>query len=453
MQLVTTVVFARLLEPSDFGLVSMAMVFVGFALVFKDLGTSAAVIQRKEVSDDLLSSVFWANVVFGLLAMVALFTLSPLVTTFYGEQNVAPILQLLSVTFLIAGLGISHQTVLERGLAFDKLARVEVVSGVAGSAVGISMAVLGFGVWSIVWQTLAATAATTLLLWVISPWRPGLMFSWGEVKSVAGYSLNLTGFNSFNYFARNLDYLLIGRFLGAQDLGYYTLAYRLLLYPVHNISGVVGRVMFPAFSRVQDDDERFSRAYLKVAGILAMITFPLMLGLWAVAEPFVLTVFGPQWRPAVLLLMILAPVGMAQSIVTTVGVIYQAKGRTDWLLRWGIAVGVVVTVAFVVGLRWGIIGVAAAYAIASLVLFYPSFALPFRLINLPVRDLFGVLWRPFASGLLMLAVILGLRFVLPPDTASAGVLALAALTGIASYLAASWLFNREQLRETASLVR
>jgi hypothetical protein len=123
------------------------------------------------------------------------------------------------------------------------------------------------------------------------------------------------------------------------------------------------------------------------------------------------------------------------------------------MLRWVVLAGAVVIIAFVVGLRWGIIGVAAAYAITSLVLFYPNFAVPFRLINLPVRDLFGVLWRPFASGLLMLAVILGLRFVLPPDTASAGVLALAALTGIASYLAASWLFNREQLRETASLVR
>jgi O-antigen/teichoic acid export membrane protein len=450
VQLVTTIILARLLVPSDFGLVSMAMVVVGFVLVFADLGTAAAVIQREELSEGLMSSVFWANMAFGLSASVALFAASPLVAAFYEEQRVAPILQVLSVSFLVTGLGISHRALLERGLAFDKLARLEIAAVLAGSVAGIGAGLLGLGAWSIVCQTLVVTTATTLLLWVASSWRPALKFDWGELKSVAGYSLNLTGFNSFNYLVRNVDYLLIGWYLGAQNLGYYTLAYRLLLYPTQNVASVITRVMFPAFSRMQDD-ERFRRAYLRVVGIIAMITFPMMLGLWALAEPFVLAVFGPQWRPVVILLMILVPVGMFQSVATTVGVIYTAKGRTDWMLRWSILAGVVVMAAFVVGLRWGTIGVAAAYAATSLILFYPSFAIPFRLISLPVRDLFVVLWRPFASGLLMLVAVLGLIVALPAGT-RIGVLATAVPVGIVVYLMVSCLINREQVREVVSLL-
>lgn len=451
VQLITTIVLARLLVPADFGLVSMAMVFVGFVFVFADLGTAAAVIQREDLSEALLSSVFWANVAVGLLASVTLFTASPLLAAFYEEQKVVPILQVLSVSFLVTGLGISHRALLERGLAFGKLARLEVVAGLSGSVAGIGAALLGLGAWSIVCQTLVVTTATTLLLWAVSPWRPALRFDWGELKSVAGYSLNLTGFNGFNYLIRNVDYLLIGRYLGAQDLGYYTLAYRLLLYPVQNVASVISRVMFPAFSRMQDD-ERFRRAYLRVVGVIAMITFPMMLGLWALAGPFVLALFGPHWRPVVILLMILVPVGMFQSVGTTVGVIYTAKGRTDWMLRWSLLAGLVVMAAFLVGLRWGTVGVAAAYTAASLVLFYPSFAIPFRLISLPVRDLFVVLWRPLASGLLMLVAVLGLTVALPAGTASGWVLATAVPAGVAVYLTASRLINRKQMSEIVSLL-
>lgn len=453
MQLATTVMLARLLSPSDFGLMSMAVVVIGFVNLFKDLGTASAVVQRRDPTEGFLSSVFWVNVVFGFLAMAVLFAGAPILASFYREPRLVPILEVLSLTFVISGLSILQQAIFERNLAFRALAKVEISAIVSGSIVGIALALLGAGVWSLVGQALAIATVTTALLWASSAWRPKAIFRWREIRSVSGYSLNFAGFNVLNYVMRNADYLLIGRFLGAQDLGYYTLAYRLLLYPVQNISWVISRVMFPVLSQIQDDNVRIGRVYLRVCGIVAMIAFPIMFGLWALAEPLILTVFGSRWTPVVLLLMILAPVGLIQSIATTVGVIYQVKGRTDWMLYWGIGSSVLVMAAFVTGLPWGILGVAAAYAIVSVILIYPNFAIPFRLIDMRVRELGTVLWRPFVCSSLMLLALLGLKAALPIGLSSGATLGILVSASIFTYALVSWMVNRDQVQQILDTIR
>jgi O-antigen/teichoic acid export membrane protein len=451
MQFVTTAILAHLLSPADFGLLGMATVVTGFVALFKDLGTSAAIIHKKDISENLLSSIFWINVAFGFLAMVVLFFLSPLIAAFYKEPRVEPLLKALSLSFFASGLGILHQAVLERQLAFSKLAILEITATLIGSVVGITAALLGCGTWSLVYQMLFVTIATTILLWRSSSWRPKLIVSWHEIKTVSSYSMNLTGFNIFNYFARNADNLLIGKFLGAQELGYYSLAYRLMFYPLQSISGVIGRVMFPLYSQIQADHDRFRDVYLKIAAAISFITFPLMLVLLALTQPVIVTVFGSQWIPVVLLVKILIPVGMAQSIVTTVGMIYQSKGRTDWMFRWGIFSGAIVTIGFVIGLQWGVIGVAASYLVTSFLLTYPNFVVPFRLIDLNVVDLGKVLLRPLACSILIyifLVVIANIEH----DLSEILVLSISIPVAMFLYLIASWAFNREQMNQLMSLI-
>lgn len=452
MQFVNVAILARLLSPSDFGLVGMATIVIGFIDLFKDLGTSAAVIQRKNISDELVYSIFWVNIAFGLLGTVILFFGSPLAASFYQEPKVTPILKVLSLSFFLSGVSILQKAILERNLAFNTLAKIELSAIFSGSFVGIGSALLGFGVWSLVAQTLTVVAVTTVLLLAATRWKPKMIFHWSEVKEVSSYSLNLTGFNVFNYFVRNADYLIIGKFLGSQNLGYYTLAYRLMLYPLQNISHVISRVMFPVFSKIQDDDAKLRSVYLKVVSTIATITFPLMLGLWALTEPFILTVFGRQWQPVILLLMILAPVGMAQSLETTVGTIYQTKGRTDWMLRWSICEGTLLVITWMIGLQWGIVGVATAYVIAVFILLYPNFSIPFRIIQLRIVDLGKVIWRPLVASLLMLVVLLGLKFLLPTSLASGWVLGISVPMGCLAYLLASWLINREQMQQLLVVV-
>ena len=453
IQLITLVILAHLLAPEDFGLLGMATAVIGFLNIFKDLGTSAAIVQREELGGELLSSVYWVNVLFGLAATALLFVGSPLIAQFYQEPQVTAVLRVLSITFFISGLSILHQALLQRRLDFRAIAKVEITAVAAGAIVGIGMALAGRGVWSLVFQTITMATVTTLMLWLVTNWRPRIHIAWSELRSVAGYSLNLLGFHIFNYFARNADYLLIGRYLGAQALGYYTLAYRIMLYPVQNVSAVLGRVMFPAFSRLQTRLDRFRSGFLRASSGIAIITFPLMLGLAVVVEPFVAAILGEKWQPVVLLLAILAPVGMLQSIGATVGSIYQATGRTDWMFRWGVASGTVSVIGFVVGLKWGVVGVAVAYAITSVFLIYPGYAIPFRLISLPVGKLALVLWRPLLSSLIMGAVLFITRHVLPEQITSAQQLAILIPLGVATYGGAAWLIAREQVLELWLLLK
>jgi PST family polysaccharide transporter len=453
LSLITTIILARLLAPSDFGLVAMAAVVIGFIELFQDLGTASAAIQRKDPSQSLLASMFWLNAGFGLAATLVLYFASPLAGAFYREPHVVPIMQALSLSFVLSGFSNLQKSLLERDLEFDKLARVEIGTGLFATLIGIASAFLGHGAWSLVYQMLSGNLLMTLLLWRASPWRPSWQFEWREIRSVMAFSLNLTGASIFNYFARNADKLLIGRFLGSQDLGYYDLAYRLMLYPLQGIAAVIRRVMFPIYSRMQDDPAQFGRTYLKVASAIALISFPLMLGLAALAQPFVLTLFGTAWVPVIALLLILAPLGAVQSITTTVGDIYMATGRTDWGLWWTIGAGLLTVLSFVIGLPWGILGVTTSYAIVFMLLAYPGFAFPFRLIGLRVRDLGKALWPAAACSLVMSALVAGAAQWSPPGAPGWLVLLLLVPLGAAIYFACSWVLNRAQMVEMIAILR
>jgi len=450
-QLLTTVILARLLTPAEFGLVAMATVVIGFVNLFKDLGTSAAIIQNREVTEDLLSSVFWANVAVGALGTTVLVAAAPLVAMYYHEPRVTALLRVLALNFVVSALSILQQALFERKLLFRILARVEVAGVVCSAVVGISCAVAGLGVWALVAQSLTTVSVVSMLLWYFSDWRPRLLFRWQEIRGICGYSLNIVGFNTFNYFSRNADYLLIGRFLGATSLGIYMLAYRIMLYPLQSITNVISRVMFPAYSQIQDDDARFRSAYLRATRMIALATFPMMIGIWVVAEPFVLSIFGPKWAPAIPLIKILALVGIAQSIGATVGSIYQAKGRTEVMFRWGVGSSLLTVIGFGVGLRWGVLGVAVAYALVNVGLIIPCLAIPFRFIGLRLASFAATLVRSLAASLLMALIVLAMRSVLKGWSPSTDLLVLVA-TGAAAYVAASWVVNRRQFREVLSLI-
>jgi O-antigen/teichoic acid export membrane protein len=453
MQFATTIILARLLSPSDFGLLTMATVVTGFVAIFKDLGTTAAIIQQKILPDSLLDSLFWINVTFGLLATLILFAIAPLTADFYQEPQVKSILQVLSITFLVSGVSTLHQALLEKQLEFDSLAKIELLATLLGALVGVGSALSGAKVWSLVYQNLVIVTLTSVLLWFKTQWRPKGKFRWQAVKSLSSYSLNLTGFSILNYFIRNADYFLIGKVLGVQALGYYTLAYRLMLYPLQSMAAVIGRVLFPVFSRLQQDDARLRSAYLQVVAAIALITFPVMMGTWVLAETFIIGVFGEPWRATILPLVILSPVGLIQSIGTTVGTIYLCKGRTDWMFRWGGFAGILFMISFVIGLRWGIVGVATGYAIANLLLIYPNFAIPFSLIQLKMIDLVFVLWRPLLCSIIMSAVILTMKLVLPTGLATLSKLGVLMFIGIVTYLFATRWISKSQIQQLLSLTR
>ncbi len=391
---------ARLLGPGAYGVMGMANLLIVFILNFRDLGTGTAIVQRLSVSDRLLSSLFWVNCLLGLVMAGGVIALSPLAAHFFNTPELVAILCTLSISFWLTSCGVVHASLLLRDMHFKALAIVDLTSGLASYVVALGFAYSGFGVWSLVFANIANSFTSTLGYWLAYSWRPGWNFDGAEIKSITNFSLNLSGFGVVNYFARNADNIVVGRVLGKIALGNYQLAYNLMLTPIQNISSVIGRVTLPAFSRIQEDNERFRYAYVKSCMLIALVTFPVMAGLGIVARPLIVAVLGPKWVGAITVFEILAPVGLVQSVQTTVGQIYVAKGRTDWMFRFGALSCLLLIATFIAGVRYGTEGVAAAYCVMYLgILMIPGFLIPFRLINLKLSA--------FASALLPQLLLTG----------------------------------------------
>lgn len=455
MSIAALAVLARYVPPSAYGLMGMATTISNFLLMFRDLGTASALIQRKNVDEALLASVFWLNVVLGVVLTGLTALIAWPASWFYKEPNVVPVMQIVSLTFLASSLSMVHLALLTREMKFRRIAVAELGGAAVGYGASITMAVLGYGVWSLAIGNLAVMVTTTLLFWVVRPWRPRSAGSYESIKSIAAYSLNLLGFSIVNYFSRNVDSLVVGRWLGAAALGYYQMAYNVMMYPIQNVTQVLGRVMLPTFSRIQDDDERFRNAYIRVTTVISLVTFPMMLGLMAVCEPFVLTIVGKQWQPIVPLLLILCPIGMAQSVMSSVGYIYTAKGRTDWMFRWSIAALFMTIPGFLVGLRWGIYGVATGYACAMAVMLYPVFAVPFRLIRMPFLRFARAFWPVLKCAAGMALVVWGVEALLDrAGVKGAGARLFTGVgAGLVTYLAFLALEKPLVVRHLADLMR
>lgn len=384
--IISLIVYARLLTPDDFGVFAILMIFVGFLGMFTDMGTSAALIHTDNPSSKLLSSVFYFNLGVGIVLFLLLSLLTPLIVSFFNEDQLSVLMPVIALNFIVASFGIVQKTLFEKSMNFRQITLVESVSYLVSVVVGIACAFYGMGVYSLVIQTLTASILLTVLMWIISGWRPLFYFSYQEIKSIWGYTANLSLFNTINYFARNADNFLIGKFISSSALGVYSIAYKIMLYPLQNISHVLIRILFPAFSTIKHDNEKFKHNYKRVLFFIALVSFPIMSGLMATAEVFVDTVFGDKWVNLAFILTVLAPVGLMQSIVTTVGSLYMAKGNTKTMFKIGILNAVVTIVFFIIGLPFGVEGVAVSYLLANIVMLYPNLYVAWRQIDMNVVE-------------------------------------------------------------------
>ncbi|HZL50619.1 MAG TPA: MOP flippase family protein [Terracidiphilus sp.] len=404
LSLLSISVLARHISPSAYGLIAMATVLTNFLDTVRDLGTTSALVREPNLSDRLLSTMFWFNCLLGLLLTLCVVGLSFPAALFFHEPALAKILQALSITFVITATSVVPNALLTRRMAFREIAITQFAGAVTGTGVAIGIALNGGGVWSLVFASLASTTMTAVAFWVFGRRRYQWVLDWKESRSIRSFSLGLSGFNVLNYFSRNADNLIVGRFLGKDPLGFYNMAYTLMTYPLSNFSAVICQVLFPALAKVQDDNQRFRSAYCRTCALIGLATFPAMLGVTVVADPLVRVVLGERWLPVAGLLRVFGPLGMAQSVFTTTGLIYQAKGRADWLLRWGLVSATVYVASFFLGLPWGIQGVAISYSIAWTILMVPGFLIPFRLIELPAREFALQLWPGLKASLIMALV-------------------------------------------------
>ncbi|MGR5237722.1 MOP flippase family protein [Vibrio alfacsensis] len=407
LQLISLTVLTRLLAPSEYGLMAMAMVVTNFSLIVRDLGTADAIIQRKTIDQEIKSTIFWLNIIMGACIALIIVICSPLIANLFDELALIPVLMCLTLSFPISSLGTAHKALLERESHFKTVAAIEICSATIALAVALILAYKNYGVYSLVGQTLTNCLISSLFLWRSTKWLPSLIFSKSQLKKVLGFSGNLTAFNLINYFSRNSDAMIIGHYFSTAVLGAYSLAYRVMLFPLQNLTSVMSRSLYPLMSRKQDEPERIKEMYLKVLTFVASITAPMMAGLAVLREPFVALTFGEKWTLVPSILLWLAPTGFVQSLVSTTGSVFMANGKTQLLMRLGVLGASLQVTAFIIGGQYDVQMMALLYLVANIINAIPAMFYTMRTLNGCLFDLVQLLIAPIlCSGIMVVSLLI-----------------------------------------------
>jgi O-antigen/teichoic acid export membrane protein len=430
-----TVVLARLLTPEDYGLIGMVVVVTGFIAIFKDMGLSLGTVQRSEVNHKQISTLFWINIAISAGVMVLTVLIAPLVARFYGDARLTSITIALAGTFLFSGLTIQHQALIQRQMRFGALVAIDIISLVGGLIAAVAAASRGAGYWALVINQLVLTFINAAGVWIVCGWRPGMPVRYSGVRPMLAIGGNFTAFSVINYFARNLDNALIGRFWGAYELGLYARAYQLLTLPIDQINWPATAVVVPVLSRLVDSPERYREAYLRILEKITMVTMPGVAFLIGTSDWLVALMLGPRWSGVSRIFMLLGVAGLVQPVTNSVGWLFTSQGDTRRMFHIGALLGVIAIVSIIAGLPWGAVGVALSYASVDLLIRGP---LLFWLIGRrgPIRtgDFYRTMAPSFVAALGVLLSLFLLRRALGSSKPLVGLVVsfpLAAVTGLA----------------------
>lgn len=408
-QIIGMVIFSRYLTPYQVGIMSITLIVVNFVNVFRDMGSSAAIIQREKISNSLITSVFYLNVIFGILFFIICFSFSNMIASFFNEPVVSNTIKLIAFAFPINSATAVHLAIMERESNFNKIAKVEAFSATLSLSIAVIGVMHGFGIYAIVAQTLLYSIFSAFGFWHFSDWRPSGCFKLEEIKKVFRFSSNLVGFNIINYLSRNSDQIIIGKFFSPSILGQYSLAYRVMLFPIQNITFVLTRSLYPLLSRMQGDKESTSKIYYQVITMLGIFIPPLMLGLVSVRHDFILVVFGEQWISIANILLWLAPTAILQSIVSTTGAVFMSQGKANILLNISIYNAVLQVGAFVIGGFYDIDTLIKMYFIANVLMFIPNMYLALKTVGGNFSGLIKLLIKPLTSSFIMFYAVISFR--------------------------------------------
>lgn len=433
VQFASSIVLARLLLPSAYGLVAIVWTFTGFAGLFTDLGLGSALVQSRRLTETDATTGFAINALAGVLLTLFIIALRVPMANLFGQPQVAGLLALASLMFTLS-MTIVPTALMERRMQFGRVAALDIATTTVGLIVSVVCAATGLGAVSLVIGPLVGVALSTIGSFIASGWYPRAWPSRASARRLLSFGSHLTGFNIVNYWARNGDNLLLGKFAGTVELGFYNRAYTLMLMPINQVSGVLGRVLLPVFSALQHDPERLRAAILRVCRTSAVLVFPLLFGLAGVAPHFVLVAFGPHWRGVTPLLIILALSGPPQVVTATSGLVCQAVGQTRVLSTWGNLSSLTVIVAVLIGLPWGAEGVSIAFA-ARAYLMLPLALVPLkRAVGIGAGPMLRASAFPFIAAALMAASVAVMGVVLSPPLPMGACLAVQVLGGIAVYV-------------------
>lgn len=448
----TTLVVARFLAPSDYGIIGMAQAYIGFVQLFNELGLGAAMVQQRHLGHDDLARLGGLSALVGTLALALSLALSGVVALAYGEPRVGPVVAVLSVTFLLSALQVLPNALLGRDLDFKRLAQVDAAEALTQAAVTLTLALAGFAYWALAAGIIAGRASSL----VMSVWYRRHPLRWPRQLRQLAQTLTLSGHLVGGrvawYVYNNSSIAIVGRVLGSSAAGAYSFGWQIASIPVDKIAAILSRVAVPVFSAVQHDRVAMGRYLRGLTEGIVLLTFPITLGLALVADHFVLVVLGPQWEAAIVPLRLLALFTAVKSITVLFSNVLVAVGQARRAMLSSVAAACVLPVLFLVGTRWGNAGVAAAWFVGFLAVILPlTFPITLRSVQMPVTSFLGALWPASAASGVMVAAVAAVRTLMPESWSLSLQLAVEVGTGALAVGATIGLGLRSRVRRYRDL--
>ena len=367
LQLLQLAILARFLDPSAFGLMALVMVVIGFSQAFLDMGISNAIIHKQVISKDQLSTLYWVNVLAGFSLFIIVSALASMVANFYEEPELTELVMIVALTFLIQPFGQQFMILWQKEMRFSEIAKIDIVNKSISLVVSVYLAYKGYGVYALVYGTLAGVVSQTLqyLYMGLKEYRPSFVFKLGEIKEFLGFGAYQMGEKTINYFNSQIDTILIGKLLGVEALGIYTVAKQIIMRPAQIINPIISKVTFPTMAKIQNDTLRLKNTYLKTINYLSSVNFPIYAFIFIFAHDIVMIMFGEKWIEAVYIMQILSIWGAMRSTGNPVGSLLLAKGKANWGFWWNLGLFFYIPVGIYVGSYWGLEGISWALVFLS----------------------------------------------------------------------------------------
>lgn len=416
VNLISTVILARLLDPEAYGLLAMVFVMTNFLTLFRDMNLSLATVQQPTITHGQVSTIFWINTVVSVAIALALLALAPGLSWFYGDPRLTPIAALLAVPVLLRGLVVQHKSLLRRKMYFGTMMAVDLACTLVSYVTAVGMAWLGYGYWSLVWMHVSSAVADVLMTWCVTHWRPGLPRRGTGVRAMVVFGGNLTGYSFVRYASRSLDNALIGWSAGAAALGIYSKTRDITGQVISYAQSPFSAIGVPSLSRLMQQPEQYRKTFRRLSEkIILTVLFASALFTCTAPETVAL-LLGPKWTEAAPVLAILALLMSTEAIYGCVNWLFISQGRGGQLFRYGLFDASSRVIAVLVGFPWGILGIATALAVLAAFVRLPV-QIWYASRQGPVRqpDIYAMLAPLLAAAAAGFAAVLAVRAAYPVD--------------------------------------
>ena len=436
--------------PEEFGLIGMLAIFMGLGVVLFEGGLTSSLIRSNDLEKDDYSTVFYFNIIGAFLVYILIFVLSPFIADFYDQPALTAITRVYCFSFIISAFGTVQNTILTKELKFKKQVLISVPALLISSVVGIVMAYYGFGVWSLVASFLVNAFFTTLFLWLTSDWYPSLDFNKEKFKMHFNYGYKLTLSGILDVIFTNIYQIIIGRYYSAARVGYYTRANSLMMLPIGNISGALNKVIFPIFSKVQDDIERFKDAYKKVMQMVLFLVTPIIVLMAFLATPLVSFLFGAKWLPIVPIFQIICFTGILYPIHLYNLIVLQVKGRSDLFLKLEVLKKVLIVIILIISYYFGFYALLYGQIIFSVIALFINTHYAGKMLKYGVLAQLRDICPIFVLGALMGFFIYIIDIIMRSQLDILRLLA-GSFSGILIYVFFAWLIKFDSINDIKKL--